>query len=157
MKTADHEKRFLEARFIYERFTKSLVEQDLEQWIELFDENVVFEFPYAPKGFTQRLEGKSALYAYIKELPGKLQLTTFTEPFIHLTLDPNVFIIEFGIEKGHAVESGRPYPQSYISVIKTNGLSDNKIIHYKDYWNPIVALGTLSDEATIQNVFRSKE
>ncbi len=40
--------------------------------------------------------------------------------------------------------TGKPYLQNYISVIETK---DGKIVHYKDYWNPLVVLAALGDES----------
>ncbi|MDO3676204.1 nuclear transport factor 2 family protein [Paenibacillus ehimensis] len=127
-----------------ETFMKSMVEKDMDRWIELFDDNVVFEFPYAPDGYTRKLEGKSALYQYVKELPGIIEIDLFTAPAIHQTLDPNVFIAEFGVKAGRAVKTGKPYLQTYISVIETK---DGKIMHYKDYWNPLTVLTALDEES----------
>ncbi|MBU7314914.1 nuclear transport factor 2 family protein [Paenibacillus oleatilyticus] len=143
-RTTDYETKLAEARTIMETFMKSLVEKDMDRWIELFDENVVFEFPYAPDGYARSLEGKAALYQHVKELFGIIEIDLFTEPAIHQTMDPNVFIAEFGIKAGRAVKTGKPYLQNYISVIE---IKDGKIVHYKDYWNPLVVLKAFGDES----------
>ncbi|WP_025848136.1 nuclear transport factor 2 family protein [Paenibacillus ehimensis] len=144
IRTTDYETRLATAQAMMETFMKSMVEKDMDRWIELFDDNVVFEFPYAPDGYTRKLEGKSALYQYVKELPGIIEIDLFTAPAIHQTLDPNVFIAEFGVKAGRAVKTGKPYLQTYISVIETK---DGKIMHYKDYWNPLTVLTALDEES----------
>ncbi|GMX65427.1 hypothetical protein Elgi_46970 [Paenibacillus elgii] len=71
------------ATAIMETFMKSFIEQDMDSCIELFDENVVFEFPYAPDAYTRKLEGKTALYQHVKELFGMIEIDLFTAPAIH--------------------------------------------------------------------------
>nr|WP_025688637.1 nuclear transport factor 2 family protein [Paenibacillus zanthoxyli] len=141
------------SREIFHKFCKSLLEKDMNQFIELFDDNALFEFPYALKGFTQKLEGKAAIYEYIKDFPQSFDITRFSEPTFHFTLNPNIMIIEFGIEDGRNLTTGKPYLQKYISVIETK---DNKIVHYKDYWNPVVALVALLDAETLQKVLNEQ-
>ncbi|MBU9709551.1 nuclear transport factor 2 family protein [Paenibacillus sp. AK121] len=128
-----------QAQAVMHKFTSNLLEENMEQWISLFDDNAVFEFPYAPKHFVQVLQGKAAIYEYIKEFPSILRIQHFSSPTIHTTTDPGLFVAEFTSE-AQAVSTGKPYNQTYISVIK---LKNGKITHYKDYWNPLVALEAL--------------
>ena len=53
---------------------------------------------------------------------------------IHPT--PDGFVLETSCE-GVATHTGKPYNQQYISVIT---LRDGHIVHYRDYWNPLVVL-----------------
>lgn len=150
---ANNEMKREAAQEIFNKFCKSLLEKNMNQFIELFDDNVLFEFPYAPKGFTQKLEGKAALYEYIKDFPQRFDFTRFSEPTFHFTSNPNIIIIEFGIEEAKVLTTGKPYLQKYISVIETR---DNKIVHYKDYWNPVIALVALLDEASLQKLLNEQ-
>lgn len=54
---ADNEINQKASQEIFSKFCKFILEKDTNQFIELFDDNALFEFPYAPKGFTQKLEG----------------------------------------------------------------------------------------------------
>lgn len=150
---ADNEKVQEASREIFSTFCKSILEKDMNQFVELFDENAVFEFPFALKGFTQKLEGKAAIYEYIKDFPQRFDITRFSEPTFHFTLNPNIMIVEFSIAEGQVLTTGKPYFQKYISVIETR---DNKIVHYKDYWNPVVALVALLDEASLQKLLNEQ-
>ncbi|HML88043.1 MAG TPA: nuclear transport factor 2 family protein [Methylomusa anaerophila] len=141
------------SREVFSKFCKSILEKDMSQFIELFDDNALFEFPYAPKGFTQKLEGKAAIYEYIKDFPQQFDVTRFSEPTFHFTLNPNIMIVEFEIEEGRTLTTSKPYLQKYISVIETK---DNKIVHYKDYWNPVIALVALLDTASLQNALNEQ-
>ncbi|MDP4099151.1 nuclear transport factor 2 family protein, partial [Paenibacillus sp. P96] len=62
----------------------------------------------------------------------------------HLTVDPELVIAEFKSVGKHK-ETGKPYNQTYISVVETK---DGKITRYRDFWNPLVAaesIGSLND------------
>lgn len=41
------------------KFMAYMLEKDMKSWMELWDENAVFEFPYAPEGSPKRIEGKA--------------------------------------------------------------------------------------------------
>ncbi|MGG0022619.1 nuclear transport factor 2 family protein [Bacillus inaquosorum] len=116
------------------KFMAYMLEKDMKSWTELWDENAVFEFPYAPEGSPKRIEGKAAIYDYIKDYPDQIHLSSFTAPTVYRSADTNTIIAEFQCD-GHVIETGLPYRQSYISVIETR---DGRIVRYKDYWNPLV-------------------
>ncbi|MBW5469229.1 nuclear transport factor 2 family protein [Brevibacillus formosus] len=125
-----------EAEEVVKNFLLFMLEKDMEQWIELWDDNAVFEFPYAPQNYPSKIEGKPAIYNYIKDFPQKMDLFQFSVPHIHHTAASNHVIVEFECE-GQVIATGLPYNQKYVSVIQ---IKDKKIIHYKDYWNPLVAI-----------------
>ena len=49
----------------------------------------------------------------------------------HLSQDPGVVILEYQ-SHGHAVPTGRPYSNHYLSVIY---IKDRRIVRWRDYWN----------------------
>ncbi|MFC9114817.1 MULTISPECIES: nuclear transport factor 2 family protein [Streptomyces] len=113
-----------------------------EEWTELFTEDGVLEFPYAPPGYPTRLQGRGELFAHIANFPKAFRLE-MKDVRIHETVDPTLVIAELRSE-GIALETGRPYNQSYISVVET---VDGKISRYVDYWNPLVAMDSLGGSA----------
>jgi ketosteroid isomerase-like protein len=113
-----------------------LLQPDAESFLEMFAEDGVMEFPYAPPGGVTRLDGRAALASYLQGFPEILQIDRMTKSVVHRTMNPEVVILEFDCV-GRGVRTGEPYDQRYISVITLrNGL----IVHYSDYWNPLVAL-----------------
>lgn len=114
-------------------FRESFLHQDHEAFLELFHEEVSFEFPYAPEPYAKRLNGKKELRAHVTGLKDVFEIRSFSEPVIHRSADGPVFTAEF---EGHGImlDSGKPYDQQYISVIELKG---GKIIRYQDYWNPL--------------------
>ena len=104
---------------------------------DLFTPDVAFEFPYAPEGLPRRLDGMAALADHLTRLEPMLKLGEFTLRAIHPSDD--TVIIEFSCD-GFGIATGLPYDQDYISVVT---LRDGRISHYRDYWNPLVALSAL--------------
>ena len=104
---------------------------------DLFTEDVVFEFPYAPEGFPRRLDGLAALADHLARLRPMLALDAFTLHAVHPSGE--TVIVEFSCE-GEGRATGMPYDQEYISVVT---LRDGRISRYRDYWNPLVALSAL--------------
>ncbi len=114
-------------------------------FLEMLADDVVMEFPYTPPGGVRRVEGKEALAEYVGGVAGILNIDSMTLDAMHHDTGSNVVILEFA-GKGSGAQTGRPYDQRYISVIT---LRDGRIAHYRDYWNPLVAIETLGGSDAI--------
>ncbi|MET9014510.1 nuclear transport factor 2 family protein [Streptomyces olivaceoviridis] len=110
----------------------------ISEWVDLFTEDGILEFPYGPKGFPTKVVGKEALHEYMKNFPEHFKVE-FVDLHIHGTTDPSLVIAQFK-SVGTAVSTGRPYNQTYISVVETE---DGKISRYVDFWNPLVGMEAL--------------
>jgi ketosteroid isomerase-like protein len=108
----------------------------IPEWVDLFTEDGVLEFPYGPKGFPQSVKGKQELLEYMKNFPEHFKVK-FENLHFYAIEDPALVIAEF-TSNGHAISTGKPYNQKYISVVTTT--PDGKITRYVDYWNPLVAI-----------------
>jgi uncharacterized protein len=116
---------------------EALTRRDTSKWSELFADDGVQEFPFAPKGSPERIESKARIAEYLKDYPEKLNLHHIGQPVWHH--DGDTAIAEFAV-KGTAVATGKPYNQRYISVIEHQG---GKITRYVDYWNPQIVTDAL--------------
>jgi len=114
-----------------------------EDFLDLFAEDVVFEFPYAPPGFPQRLDGRAMLAAHLARFGPLLDFGQLDLKSIYPSGDTVVF--EFSCE-GRGRNTGVAYNQSYISVVT---LQDGRIARYQDYWNPLVVLAALGGSEAI--------
>jgi uncharacterized protein len=112
------------------------IEQSAANFIEMMAEDFVMEFPYARPGMQTRIEGRAAVVTYLVSVMGAVSVDTVDNVIVHETGDPEVVIIEFE-GHGRALKVDEPYDQRYISVIRTRG---GRMVHYKDYWNPIQGL-----------------
>ncbi|ALC81919.1 MULTISPECIES: nuclear transport factor 2 family protein [Bacillus] len=122
-----------QAEEIMQLFTDRFIRKDYEAMLDLFDEEVIFEFPYAPKPYPKQLEGKAALKQHLDLLENVLVITSFTTPIVHVSADSPVFFTQFEAS-GTILAEGKPYEQQYISVVE---VKDGKIVRYQDYWNPL--------------------
>lgn len=107
------------------------------QTLDLFTDDVVFEFPYAPAGLPVRLDGLASLADHLARVGPMLELRAFTLHAVHPS--EATVIVEFSC-RGKGVATGLPYDQDYISVVT---LREGRIARYRDYWNPIVVLDAL--------------
>ena len=107
-----------------------------QNFIELMSEDFVMEFPYARPGMPTRVEGRAAVLTHLMKVGGDVSVDSASNLVVHETTDPELVILEFD-GHGRSVKTGEPYEQRYISVIRARG---GKIVHFKDYWNPIQGL-----------------
>jgi ketosteroid isomerase-like protein len=134
---------------VQERHLALMLEKDMPGWIDLWADDGVFEFPFAPPGFPRRLEGKAAVRDYIKDYPDHIDLAAFHDVQVHQTVDPDVLVVEMRAE-GRIVATDKPYAMSYIYVLTVR---DGKIVAYRDYWNPLVALEALGGAEALTAAF----
>lgn len=105
-------------------------------FLAMLAEDGVMEFPYAPQGSPTRLEGRVAVARHLKELAGLIAFERIGKVEVYATDDPDTVVLEFeGFGRG--IETGKPYEQRYISVIRTQA---GQIVLYRDYWNPLALL-----------------
>jgi len=115
-------------------------QQSWDEWIDLWADDGVLEFPFAPSGRRSRYVGKADILAYMKavaaRMAGRIKSEGLDYFHMHPMLDPSMFCLEMGI-KGRILETDAPYRQKYISIIATRG---GKLSLYREYWNPLVSL-----------------
>jgi uncharacterized protein len=113
----------------------SLMVRDLQALMNLYAEDAIVEFPYA-FNTPRRLEGKTAIYNYLKDALAQMQDLKFTNIRIYSTIDPNVLWAEV---QGEAVmaDTGLLYQQEYVMRLETK---EGQIAHYREYWNPMIVM-----------------
>ncbi|WP_420606513.1 nuclear transport factor 2 family protein [Novosphingopyxis sp.] len=125
------------------------INADVSTFLEMVADDGVMEFPYSPPGMTKRLDGRAAVAKHLEHLGNLIAIERMGEPIVHPTTDPEVVIIEFD-GFGRGVDTGEPYNQSFVSVIRTKG---GRIIHYRDYWNPLVVMRAIKGAAAVDALF----
>jgi uncharacterized protein len=111
-----------------------------DEWIDLWADDGVLEFPFAPSGRRHRYIGKPDILGYMKAVAERMGARIKSEGLeyfhVHPMLDPSTICLEMGV-KGRILETGAPYHQKYISIIEMKG---GKVALYREYWNPIVSM-----------------
>ena len=111
-------------------------QQRWDEWIDLWADDGVLEFPFAPPGRRRRYVGKPDILAYMKPLAGRMKVEELEYFHVHSMLDPTMSCLEMGL-KGRILETDASYNQKYISIVQTRG---GKVSLYREYWNPIVSM-----------------
>ena len=114
--------------------------KDMKGWTELCNENVIAEFPFAPDGSPSRIEGRAALYEYLRNYPDFIDVREIPKLKTYATDDPNVAIAEWSVS-GTVIGNGNPYEMSYATFVT---FQDGFIINYREYWNPMAFLAAMS-------------
>jgi len=121
---------------LYRHSLRLLLDKNIPGWIGLWAENGVMEFPFAPGGWPERLEGREAIAAYMRHYPDHIDLKDFPDLRIHETTDPETIVVEMrGV--GRLVETDSPFDMTYIAVVT---IQDGHFTSYRDYWNPLAVL-----------------
>ncbi|MFC7985777.1 nuclear transport factor 2 family protein [Streptomyces sp. NPDC057336] len=121
---------------LYRHSLRLLLDKDVASWTDLWADDGVMEFPFAPEGWPGRLEGKEAIGAYMRGYPDHIDLRDFPELRVHRTVEPETLVVEMrGV--GRLVRTGAPFDMTYIAVVTVEG---GRFTSYRDYWNPLAVL-----------------
>jgi hypothetical protein len=125
---------------LMQQYQTLLTEARFDEWIELWADDGVCEFPFASPERPRVLQGKEQILAYMTDYPSRISIDGVDELRVHPALDPNVVVVEMTI-RGRAVETNKTYNQQYVIVAEAR---DGKLAHYREYWNPLVSAEALS-------------
>ncbi|WP_028933599.1 nuclear transport factor 2 family protein [Pseudonocardia spinosispora] len=114
---------------VFRRATYLMQAGEIDQWLALFHDDVVFEFPFAPPGAPRRLEGKEALTAHVTGRAARRLAAPRVENLtVHQSVDPTTLVAEMTVRG----EGGAERPA--IAVVSVR---EGRITLYRDYWNPL--------------------
>ena len=109
-------------------------------FFDLLADDVVFEFIITVPGYPRRVEGRQNLIEIYRGYHQAFFLDRCFDLRVHRASDSTV-TLEYASE-GTAVASGRPYGNRYISVVT---IRDRKIVHWRDYLDPLRVFAALED------------
>ena len=121
------------------------INQHGTSFMDLVADDIVMTFPFAWEGLPSQLNGSGEIAQHLENLSGLISLDEMDEPIVHETTDPEEVIVEVA-GRGRGIASGEIYDQRYICVIRTK---EGRIVHYKDYWNPLAILRTTHGPAAV--------
>jgi len=107
--------------------------------LEIYTSDVVVEFPYAPEDHTQKLEGPAAVARFLEKIGSFAEGFRIGTPTVLDTADG--FVAEY---HGDAIfkDTGKPYSQDYIVVVKVQG---GRIAHIREYYDPLRVLRAMGE------------
>jgi hypothetical protein len=112
----------------------------MKGWSLLCADDVVAEFPFAPQGSPSRLEGREALYEYLRNYPSVINVRSIPYLRIYSTDDPNVAIAEWS-SSGEVLTNGNAYEMSYATFVT---FKEGLIVNYREYWDPLAFMEAMS-------------
>jgi uncharacterized protein len=121
---------------IVESYLPLFAQQQWDEWIDLWADDGVLEFPYAPPGRRSRYVGKSEILAYMRPLGGKMDVKEIEYQRVYPMLDPAMVVMEVGIV-AEIVATGAQLRQKYVCVFQSRA---GKLWQYREYWNPIASM-----------------
>jgi ketosteroid isomerase-like protein len=104
---------------------------DADWFVATYDDDAVHEFPWAPEGRPERLEGKPAITEYMKGLPARVKLDAFDDVRIREAGDE--LIVE-ATAHGTRPDSGAPFDMQYVWFITHD---NGRVTRFRDYMNPL--------------------
>ncbi|WP_394972333.1 nuclear transport factor 2 family protein [uncultured Croceitalea sp.] len=147
-----------EAISIYEEEEQEKIVQDLletfnlgaENVLELFDEEAIIEYPYAHSLGTPSSLNKTQYGNYLKGALANMPDIVFSQVKSYTTGN-HIFWAEF---HGEVIipSTNKLYKQDYVARIT---LKKGKIIHYKEYWNPM-AVSAMGGHKEVNKMFNDK-
>lgn len=129
---------------VLDRLLTALVAHDMDGFADCFAPGGSIEFPFAPPGYPERIDGQDDIRAYMSRYPEIVDVReVVTQRRLH-TEQPGTVVVEFELG-GVGVANQRPYTLKYIAVITVGaeGIED-----YRDYWSPAAAEEALSAPAS---------
>ena len=125
-----------------ERVQRSLdtfLAKDMKGWTEFCADDVIAEFPFAPPGAPARIEGRAALYEYLRNYPDAIDIRSLPTVHIYATDDPNVAIAEWSTW-APCWPTAIPMRMRYATFLT---FRDGQIVNYREYWNPQAFLAAM--------------
>ena len=111
-------------------------QQRWDEWIDLWADDGILEFPYAPPGRRSCYVGKTEILAYMKPLAGRIKVEEVKYRNVHPMFDPKTACMELAF-KAHVASSGAPLNQKYVFFLETKA---GRIWRWREYWNPIISM-----------------
>ncbi|TSE08319.1 nuclear transport factor 2 family protein [Aquimarina algiphila] len=121
-----------------------------ENVLELFDEGAIIEYPYAYSLGTPSSLNKTQYGDYLKGALSNMPDIAFSQVKSYIT-ENHIVWAEF---HGEVIipSTKQLYKQDYVARII---LKKGKIIHYKEYWNPM-AVSAMGDHKEVNKMFNDK-
>jgi ketosteroid isomerase-like protein len=105
---------------------------DLDPWFELWHPDGVFNIPYAPTGFPDRIEGRARLEPIYRQLFAGYSALRYRDLRIEPLLDPGRFVATWTTEADRV--AGGTYVNHLIALFFLD--DHGKIVRYDEYFDP---------------------
>lgn len=119
------------ARTMALRAVDHLSHRQIDQLASLFAEDALMTFPFAPEGFSQRIEGREAIAKALRILSDLF--ASFEITATRAVADQHGDVV-IEAESVATLKDGKPYRNGYVFVVEVR---DGAIRLWKEYNNPM--------------------
>ncbi len=99
-------------------FQTLIAQKRMQEWIELWHDDGILEFPFAPRRPATGLPGKAAMLAQIPTSMGRVEIDEIRYFKVHPLLNPTCVMVGAGTS-ARMITTGRPYNQTYVLYLET--------------------------------------
>lgn len=103
---------------------------DVDAWMEVYSDDAVHEFPFAPAGAPPRLEGKATIRAFMAGIGERIRFGTFDVLRVMQAGDEVVVEAE---GHHHDAATGAPFDLRYVWIFTRR---DGRVARVSDYMGP---------------------
>ncbi|MGW4531836.1 nuclear transport factor 2 family protein [Nocardia sp. NPDC004340] len=118
---------------VFQRSLDAFLAKDMQAWADLCAEDVVVEFPFSPGDLPSRLDGREAIFEYLRYYPEIIDIHEIDSVTVYSTDRPDTVIAEWSV-RGQVVPNGNKYEMAYATFVTVR---DGQITNYREYWNPL--------------------
>lgn len=122
-------------REVLERTFAAVVNHGPAAFADRFAADGTLEYPFAPTGVPNRLQGRDAIRTHLasRQNATLLKFQGYRAEAVYQTHDPEVIVAELELH-GTVIGTNRPVRLCSIAVIRVRG---SQIVSYRDYYNPL--------------------
>jgi ketosteroid isomerase-like protein len=116
-----------------------IIEKGLEglagpgHFFDLLADDITTEYVITVPGYPARVEGRAAIAELYRPYGTMMVLDRCSDLAVYYDAAQGVVVLEYAAH-GHAVVTGNPYHNQFISVLT---LRDREVVHWRDYLNPV--------------------
>ena len=118
---------------VFRRSLDAFLAKDMRAWADLCAEDVLVEFPFSPGGLPSRLDGREAIFEYLRYYPDIIDIHEIGAVTVYTTDKPDTVVAEWSV-KGHVIPNNNAYDMAYATFVTVR---DGQIVNYREYWNPL--------------------
>jgi uncharacterized protein len=108
-------------------------------FFDLLAEDVTIEYVVRTPGYPARVQGRTAIAELYRPYHTFMVLDRCSDLAVYYDPAKGVAVLEYTCD-GHAVATGKPYHNQFISVLT---LRDRQVVHWRDYLNPVAVFDAL--------------
>jgi uncharacterized protein len=116
-----------------------IIEKGLEglagpgHFFDLLADDITTEYVITVPGYPARVEGRAAIAELYRPYGTMMVLDRCSDLAVYYDAAQGVAVLEYAAH-GHAVATGNPYHNRFISVLT---LRDREVVHWRDYLDPV--------------------